>query len=254
MKIVVIGGSGLVGSRLVRILTAHGHQAVPASPRTGVNTLTGEGLREVLAGASVLVDVCNSPSFEDAAVMSFFNTSTHNLISHARAAGVGHLVALSVVGTERLLESGYFRAKMAQETLIKESSIPYSIVRATQFFEFVRAIADGSTSGNTIRLAPALIQPIASDDVAAAVGDVVMSAPLNGTVDIAGPRALPLPELIQLHLHASNDPREVVGDVAAGYFGTPVGERTLIPSGHATLGATHFEDWLASQSPTSTVA
>lgn len=244
MKIVVIGGSGLIGSKLVSKLSAHGHDAVGASPSTGVNTLTGEGLAGVLDGASVVVDVSNSPSFEDTAVMEFFKTSTRNLLNYEAAAGVGHHVALSVVGTERLSESGYFRAKMAQEKLIKESPIPYSIVRATQFFEFVRSIADAATGGNTVRLAPVLIQPMAADDVASAVGWAAVGTPLNGTVDIGGPHAFRLDELIRLGLSANKDPREVITDPHARYFGAELSERTLLPGDDARLGETRFEDWL----------
>jgi uncharacterized protein YbjT (DUF2867 family) len=251
MKIVVIGvigGSGLIGSKLVKKLREHGHEAVAASPHSGVNTLTGEGLAEALRGASVVVDVSNSPSFEEAAVMEFFKTSTRNLLSYEAAAGVGHHVALSVVGTERLSESGYFRAKIAQERLIKESSIPYSIVQATQFFEFVKSIADFATDGNTVRLAPVLIQPMAADDVASAVGRVATGSPLNGTVEVAGPEQFRLDELIQRGLSARNDAREVIADQHARYSGAKLNERTLVPGDDARLGETRFEDWLR-QSP-----
>ena len=219
MKIVVIGGSGLIGSKLVNKLREHGHEAVAASPNSGVNTLTGEGLAEALKGASVVVDVSNSPSWEDAAALKFFETSTRNLLTYEAAAGVGHHVALSVVGTERLPESGYFRAKIAQEKLIKGSSIPYSIVRATQFFEFVGRIADEATEGNTVRLPPALIQPMAADDVASAVAKIAVGTPVNGTVEIAGPEQFRLDELIRRDLAARNDPREVISDPHARYFG-----------------------------------
>ena len=215
MKIVVIGGSGLIGSKLVTKLREHGHQAVAASPNSGVNTLTGEGLAEVLEGASVVVDVTNSPSWEDAAVMKFFETSTRNLLAYEAEAGVGHHVALSVVGTDRLLESGYFRAKIAQENLIKGSSIPYSIIRATQFFEFVKPIADFSTDGDKVRLPPALIQPIAADDVATAIGRIAVGAPVNGTVEVGGPEKFRLDELIRRTLAALRDPREVATDPRA---------------------------------------
>jgi len=245
MKIVVIGGTGLIGSKLVPKLVEQGHQAVAASPSSGVNTLTGEGLADVLEGAAVVVDVSNSPSFEDAAVMEFFETSTRNLLSFGAAAGVGHHVALSVVGTERLSESGYFRAKIAQEKLIKTSSIPYSIVHATQFFEFVKGIADAATDGNTVRLAPVLIQPMAADDVATALGRIVVGAPVNGTVEIAGPERFRLDELIRQGLSAHNDPREVVADPHARYFGAELSERTLVPGEDARLGETRFEDWLS---------
>ncbi len=244
MKLVVIGGSGLIGSKLVTKLGEHGHEAVAASPNSGVNTLTGEGLAEVLQGASVVVDVSNSPSFEETAVMEFFTTSTRNLLSYEAAAGVTHHVALSVVGTDRLSESGYFRAKMAQEKLIKESSIPYSIVQATQFFEFVKGIADAATDGNRVRLAPVLIQPMAADDVATAVGRIAMGAPMNGTVEVAGPERFHLDELIRHALSARHDPREVVADSHARYFGAELSERTLVPGDDARLGETRFEDWL----------
>lgn len=207
MKIVVIGGTGLIGSKLVAKLAALGHEAVSASPNSGVNTLTGEGLAEVLEGASVVVDVSNSPSFEEGAVMEFFQTSTRNLLRYEAAADVGHHVALSVVGTERLPESGYFRAKIAQETLIQESSIPYSIVHSTQFFEFVNSMADAASDGSTVRMAPVLVQPIAADDVAEAVGRVALGTPVKGTVEVAGPEQLRLDELIRRGLRARNDPR-----------------------------------------------
>jgi uncharacterized protein YbjT (DUF2867 family)/nitrite reductase/ring-hydroxylating ferredoxin subunit len=244
MKIVVIGGTGLIGSKLVAKLSALGHEAVAAAPNTGVNTLTGEGLAEVLKGAQVVVDVSNSPSFEDAAVLDFFRTSTRNLLSYEAEAGVGHHVALSVVGTNRLTESGYFRAKIAQEKLIKESSIPYTIVHATQFFEFIKSIAAAAADGNTVRLAPVLIQPMAADDVASAVGRVATGSPLNGTIEIAGPEQFRLDEFIRQGLSARNDPREVVADPQARYFGAVLGERTLVPEGDAQLGPTRFEDWL----------
>lgn len=252
MKIVVIGGSGLIGSKLVKMLVERGHQAVPASPNSGVNTLTGEGLAEVLKGAQVVVDVSNSPSFEEAAATDFFKTSTRNLLTYEAAAGVGHHVALSVVGTERLAESGgiggYFRAKLAQEKLIKESSIPYTIVHATQFFEFVNKIADSETDGNTVRLGPVLIQPIAADDVAGAVGRVATGSPLNGTVEVAGPEQFRLGELVRRTLNALNDPREVIADPHPRYFGAEISERTLVPGDDAQLGETHFEDWLSRSS------
>ena len=244
MKIVVIGGSGLIGSRLVPKLREHGHEAVAASPNSGVNTLTGEGLAEALKGASVVVDVSNSPSWEDSAVMKFFETSTRNLLAYEAAAGVGHHVALSVVGSERLLESGYFRAKIAQENLIKSSSIPYSIVRATQFYEFVKGIADFSTDGNTVRLPSALIQPMAAEDVASAVAKIAVGTPVNGTVEIAGPEQFRLNELIRQGLSARNDPREVVADQHARYYGVEVSERTLVPDDDARLSQTRFADWL----------
>jgi uncharacterized protein YbjT (DUF2867 family) len=244
MKIVVIGGSGLIGSKLVTKLREHGHQAVAASPDSGVNTLTGEGLEEVLQGASVVVDVSNSPSLEGAAAMKFFDTSTRNLLNYEAAAGVRHHVALSVVGTERLLESGYFQAKLAQENMIKGSSIPYSIIRATQFFEFIKKIADFSTDGNKVRLPPALIQPMAADDVAAAVGRIAVGSPVNGTVEVGGPEKFRLDDLIRRDLAAHKDPREVVTDPHARYYGAEVSERTLVPGDDARLGETRFEDWL----------
>jgi uncharacterized protein YbjT (DUF2867 family) len=245
IKIVVIGGTGLIGSKVVEKLRAHGHEAVAAAPNTGVNTLTGEGLAEVLKGASVVVDVSNSPSWEDNAVLKFFETSTRNLLAYEAAAGVGHHVALSVVGTERLLESGYFRAKIAQENLIKSSSIPYSIVRATQFFEFIKGIADLSTDGNTVRLPPDLIQPMAADDVASAVRRVALGSPLNGTVEIGGPEQFHLDELVRRGLAARKDPREVVADPQARYYGIKLSETTLIPGRGARLGETRFETWLS---------
>jgi uncharacterized protein YbjT (DUF2867 family) len=244
MKLVIIGGTGLIGSKLVTTLREHGHEAVAAAPNTGVNTVTGEGLAEALQGASVVVDVSNSPSFEDTAVMAFFTTSTRNLLKAAGAAGVMHYVALSVVGTERLSESGYFRAKTAQEQLIKESSIPYSIVHATQFFEFIKRIADDATEGTTVRLPPVLIQPMAADDVAKAVDRVAVGAPLNGTVEVAGPQQFGFDELIRQGLGARNDPREVVVDPHARYFGAELGERSLIPADDARLGEIRFQEWL----------
>src|SRR5215468_9815159 len=250
MKIVVIGGSGLIGSKLVTKLGEHGRQAVAASPNTGVNAVTGEGLAEVLEGASVVVDVSNSPSWEDAAVMKFFETSTRNLLAYEAAAGVGHHVALSVVGTERLLESGYFRAKIAQENLIKASSIPYSIIRATQFFEFVKGIADLSTEGNKVRLPPALIQPMAADDVATAVVRIAIGSPVNGTVEVGGPEQFRLDELVRRGLAARKDPREVVADPEARYYGIAVSEKTVIPGNDARLGKTTFETWLAQSART----
>ena len=245
MKIVVIGGTGLIGSKLVSLLTEHGHEAVAASPKTGVNTLTGQGLAEVLKGAQVIVDVSNSPSWEEQAVMDFFKTSTSNLLKYGVAAGVGHLVALSVVGTDRLTESPYFRAKIAQEKLIKESGLAYSIVHATQFFEFIKGIADISTQGNQVRLAPVLIQPMASDDVAKAVGRVSVGTPVNGIVEVAGPEKFRLDELIRFVLSALGDPRKVVTDPNALYYGARVSERTLVPEDDAKLGEIRFEDWLA---------
>jgi uncharacterized protein YbjT (DUF2867 family) len=244
MKIVVIGGSGLIGSKLVTNLTEQGHNAVAASPNSGVNTLTGEGLAEVLVGASVVVDVSNSPSFEAAAVLKFFETSTRNLLAAEADAGVGHHVALSIVGTDRSPDSGYFRAKLAQEKLIKESAIPYSIVHATQFFEFVKAIADAGTDGNTVRIAPVLFQPIAADDVARALGRVAVGPPLNGDIEIAGPEIFRFDELVRQSFIARNDQREVIADPHARYFGAVLSERTLVPGGDAQLGEIRFVDWL----------
>jgi uncharacterized protein YbjT (DUF2867 family) len=246
MKIVVIGGSGLIGSKLVRKLLEHGHQAVSASPSSGVNTLTGEGLAEVLDSAAVVVDVSNSSSFEDAAVLNFFETSTSNLLDAEAAAGVDHHVALSIVGTERLSEGGYFRAKIAQENLIKRSSIQYSIVRATQFFEFeLKRIADDATDGNTVRVAPVLIQPMAAEDVASAVGKISVGSPVNGIVEVAGPQQFRLDELIRRFLRDRRDPREVITDPQARYSGAELDERTLVPGDDATLAETRFEDWLS---------
>ena len=244
MKIVVIGGSGLIGSKLVNKLREQGHEAVAASPNSGVNTLTGEGLAEVLKGASVVVDVSNSPSWEDAAVLKFFETSTRNLLTYEAAAGVGHHVALSVVGTDQLSESGYFRAKIAQEKLIKESSIPYSIVHATQFFEFVKGIADISIDGGKVHLPPVLFQPMAADDVATAVGKIAVGQPVNGIVEIGGPEQFRLDELVRRRLATLKDPREVVADPNALYSGAKISERTLVPGNNALLGETRFETWL----------
>ncbi len=244
MKIVVIGGTGLIGSKLITKLKASGHEAVAAAPNTGVNTLTGEGLTEVLKGAQVVVDVSNSPSFEDVAVMNFFQTSTRNLLSYEAAAGVGHHVALSIVGSESLPESGYMRAKVAQEKLIKEGSIPYSIIHSTQFFEFVKRIADDATAGNSVRIPPVRFQPIASDDVASAVCKVATGAPLNGAIEIAGPENFRFDELIRQRLTALNDPREVIADPQARYFGAEMSENSLVPIGDAQLGEIRFEDWL----------
>lgn len=246
-KIVVIGGTGLIGSKVVSMLSERGYQAVPASPASGVNTLTGEGLAEVLEGASVVVDLSNSPSFEDGPVMGFFKTSTGNLVTNEAAAGVGHHVALSIVGCESLPDSGYMRAKVAQEKLLRESSIPYSIVRATQFFEFVNRIADSATEGNTVRLPPVRFQPMAAEDVASAVARVAMASPLNGIVEVGGPEQFRFDELIRLGLSARNDPRNVIADPHARYFGTELSEYSLVPGNDALLGEIRFEDWLASQ-------
>jgi len=249
MKIVVIGGTGLIGSKLVAILSAHGHDAVPASPGTGVNTLTGEGLAEALTGADVVVDVANSPSFEDPAVLEFFETSTRNILDAEAAAVVGHHVALSVVGTERLAESGYMRAKIAQEKLIKNSSIPYTIVHATQFFEFAARMADDESDGDTVRVPPVLIQPMAADDVAAAVCRATLAAPLNKTIEIAGPQPLPFADFVRERLRSMGDRRAVVGDPQARYFGARLTERALLPRDGAQLGPTRFGDWLSQQAP-----
>jgi uncharacterized protein YbjT (DUF2867 family) len=244
MKLVVIGGSGLIGSKLVTTLREHGHEAVAASPHTGVNTLNGEGLADVLQKASVVVDVSNSPSFDEATAMHFFITSTRNLLSYEGTAGVKHHVALSVVGIERLPGYAYFRAKLAQETLIKESSIPYSIVRATQFFEFVNSIAASATDGNVVRLPPVLIQPMAADDVAKAIATIAVGTPVNDIVEIAGPETFRLDELIRQGLNARLDPREVVADPQARYFGGIPSERTLVPDDGARLGEIRFQQWL----------
>jgi uncharacterized protein YbjT (DUF2867 family) len=246
MKIVVIGGSGLIGTKLVTRLRQQGHEVVAASPKSGVNTITEEGLAEALAGAQVVVDVANAPSWEDKAVLKFFETSGRNLLAAEAAAGVRHHVALSVVGTDRLLESGYFRAKMAQENLIKASKIPYTIVQSTQFYEFVDAIAQFSTVGQTIHLPPALAQPIGSDDVAAAMADVAVGPPVNGTIEIAGPERIPLDQLVGRFLTATHDPREVVTDAHARYFGIAVNDQSLTPGNNARIGPTSFEDWLSS--------
>lgn len=243
MKFVVIGGTGLIGSRVVTNLRGHGHEAVAAAPSVGVNTLTGEGLADVLAGASVVVDVANSPSFEDAPVLEFFETSTRNLLAAEAAAGVGHHVALSVVGSQRLPESGYLRAKVAQEKLIEGSAIPFSIVQATQFFEFVRGIADSGTEGGTVRMAPVSFQPIAGDDVARLVGKVAMGAPVNGRVEVGGPERFQMDAFFRDALAAWNDPREVVTDPHARYFGTELGERSLVPPDEAIRGEIRFSDW-----------
>jgi len=249
MKIVVIGGTGLIGSKLVNKLREHGHEAVAASPNSGVNTLTGEGLAEVLKGASVVVDVTNSPSWEDAAVMNFFTTSTRNLLTYEATAGVKHHVALSVVGTDQLSESGYFRAKIAQEKLIKESSIPYSIVHATQFFEFLKGLADISIDGGKVHLPHVLFQPMAADDVASGVASVTVGPPVNGIVEIAGPEQFRLDELVRRRLVALKDPRQVIADPNALYSGAKLSERTLLPNNNARLGQTTFETWLNQSAP-----
>ena len=249
MKIVIIGGSGLIGTKLVKNLRQLGHEVVAASPSSGVNSITGEGLAEALAGAQAVVDVTNSPSWEDKAVLEFFETSTRNLLAAEVAAGVRHHVALSVVGTERLLQSGFFRAKMAQEDLIKASKFPYTIVRSTQFFEFVNGIAQSATDGQTVRLSPALVQPIVSDDVADALAEVTLGAPVNGTIEIAGPERLRLDELIRRFLSAKQDARQVVADVHARYFGIDLNDQSLTPGDNPRIGPTRFEDWLSRSIP-----
>jgi uncharacterized protein YbjT (DUF2867 family) len=249
MKIVVIGGSGLIGSKVVKNLLQRGHEVVAASPSTGVNTITSEGLAEALAGAQVVVDVANAPSWEDQAVLEFFEKSGHNLLAAEAAAGVGHHVALSVVGTERLLASGYFRAKLAQENLIKASPIPYTIVRATQFFEFVGSIAQFATEGATVRLPSALMQPIVSDDVAAALADVALGEPINGMVELAGPEPIRQDELVRQFLSATGDARKVITDVHARYYGIEVNDQSLVPGDNPRLGPTRFEDWLSRSLP-----
>ncbi|MFE9694273.1 SDR family oxidoreductase [Micromonospora sp. NPDC005806] len=246
MKIVVIGGTGLIGSKVVAKLGEFGHEAVAASPKTGVNTITGEGLAEAFAGASVVIDVSNAPSWEDTAVMEFFQTSTRNQLAAEAAAGVGHHVALSIVGTERLPENGYFRAKLAQEKLIEGSSIPFSIVHATQFFEFVPAIADSTAAadGGTVRMPPALFQPIAGDDVAQAVVRASVESPLNGRVEVAGPERLSMDEFFRNALSALGDPREVVTDPHTRYYGSELDEQSLVPVGEAVLAEIKYADWL----------
>ncbi|MFN2538688.1 MAG: SDR family oxidoreductase [Mycobacteriales bacterium] len=247
MKIVVIGGTGLIGSKVVANLRERGHEAVAAAPNTGVNTITGEGLDAALAGAQVVVDVANSPSFEDAAVLEFFQTAGRNLLKAEVNAGVGHHVALTIVGADRVPDSGYMRAKVAQEQLIEEAGQPYTIVRSTQFFEFLRAAADAATDGDTVLVPTANLQPIAAEDVAAAVTDVAVSDPVNGVIEIAGPAAISFAELIRAVLAADNDPRTVVGDPHARYFGTELTDASITPGPDARLGATSLADWLAVQ-------
>jgi uncharacterized protein YbjT (DUF2867 family) len=249
MKIVVIGGSGLIGSKVVKNLIQRGHEVVAASPSTGVNTITGEGLAGALVGAQVVVDVANAPSWEDQAVLKFFEKSGRNLLAAEAAAGVSHHVALSVVGTERLLASGYFRAKLAQENLIKASSIPFTIVRATQFFEFVGSIAQFATEGATVRLPSALMQPIVSDDVAAALADIALGEPINGMVELAGPEPIRQDELVRQFLSATGDARKVITDVHARYYGVEVNDQSLLPGDNPRLGPTRFEDWLSHSLP-----
>jgi uncharacterized protein YbjT (DUF2867 family) len=243
MKIVVIGGTGLIGSKVAAKLKQKGHEVVAAAPNTGVNTITGEGLKEAMAGTQVVVDVANSPSFEDKAVMKFFETSGHNLLAAEAAAGVRHHVALSIVGDDRS-DNGYFRAKVAQEKLVKASGIPYTIIRSTQFMEFLRAIADSGADGNVVRISPGLFQPIASDDVAAFVADVAVTPPRNGIVEIAGPERAPFNEFVARYLKAVGDPREVVRDPEARYWGGRVEERSLVPLGEARLGRVGLDEWL----------
>jgi uncharacterized protein YbjT (DUF2867 family) len=243
MKIVVIGGTGLIGSKVVEKLKQKGHEAIAAAPNTGVNTITGKGLKEAMAGAQVVIDLANSPSFDDKAVLEFFETSGGNLLAAETAAGVRHHVALSIVAIDRT-DNGYFRAKVAQEKLIKASGIPYTIVRATQFLEFLRGIADSSVDGNTVRLPPVLFQPIAADDVAANVADVALAAPRNGIVEIAGPERAPFNEIVARYLKAVGDPRQVVSDPQAGYWGGRVGEHSLVPLGEVRLGRIGLDEWL----------
>lgn len=245
MKIVVIGGNGLIGSKVVGRLRGMGHEVVAASPASGVNSVTGEGLTDALAGASVVIDLANSPSFDDKAAMDFFAAAGRNLLAAEAAAGTEHHVALSVVGTERLQSMGYFRAKLLQEDLIKESGRPYTIIRSTQFFEFTAAIAESGASGQTVRMSPALYQPIASDDVAAAVADIAIKPPVNGTIEIAGPDRVPIDELVRRFLTATRDPRTVIADSRAGYFGVAVDDQSLTPGENARISSTRFEDWLS---------
>ena len=245
MKIVVIGGSGLIGSKVVDKLREAGHDVLAASPSSGVDTVTGKGLADAFAGAGVVIDVSNAPAWDDAAVMDFFQTSARNILSAETAAGVSHHVALSVVGTERLQESGYFRAKLAQEEAVRAAPVPHTILRATQFFEFIGRIADSSSDGDTVRLAPVLIQPQAADDVAAALADVALSPPVNGTVELAGPESFRLDQLVARFLSAKNDPRRVIPDVHARYFGAELDDHSLTPGDNPRLGPTHFADWLS---------
>ena len=250
MKLVVLGGTGLIGTKLVKLLRSEGHEVIPASPSLGINSITGEGLSEALTGTQVVVDVTNAPSWEDKAVLEFFETSTRNALAAEVKVGVGHHVALSIVGCDRLPASGYLRAKVAQEKLIKASPIPYTIVRASQFFEFIGGIADSATNGQTVRLPSALFQPILSDDVAAALATIAVSEPLNGTVELAGPDAIPFDEVVRQYLSAHNDPRTVVTDEQAHYFGTPLEKRSLVPEGeNPLLGSVRFADWLSRTAP-----
>src|ERR1700757_4522938 len=244
MKIVVIGGTGLIGSKTVAILRQGGHEVVAASPKSGVNTITGEGLKAAMPGARVAIDLANSPSFEDKAVLEFFETSGRNLLAAEAASGVRHHIALSIVGVDRSPDIGYFRAKLAQENLVKSSGIPYTIVRSTQFLEFLRGIAASSADGNIVRISPGLFQPIAADDVAEIVADVALAAPRNGIIEIAGPERGPFNEIVARYLKAIGDPREVVSDPEARYFGGRVEERSLVPLGEARLGRMAFDEWL----------
>ena len=250
MKIVILGGTGLIGSKVVNLLRSEGPEVIPASPSLGINSITGEGLTEALTGAQVVVDVTNAPSWEDQAVLEFFETSTSNVLAAEAKTGVGHHVALSIVGCDRLPASGYLRAKVAQEKLIKASPIPYTIVRATQFFEFVKSIADSATNGQTVSLPSALFQPILSDDVASALARIAVAKPLNGTVELAGPDAIPFDEVVRQYLAAQNDPRAVVADEQARYFGTTLEKRSLVPEGeNPLLGSVRFSDWLNRTAP-----
>lgn len=249
MKIVIIGGTGLIGSKTTPILQRAGHEVLAASPKSGVNTITGEGLKQALAGAEVVVDLANSPSFEDKAVLEFFQTSERNLTAAEATAGIRHHVALSIVGTDRSPENGYFRAKVAQEKLIRASGVPYTIIRSTQFLEFLGGIAAEATKGNTVRISPGLFQPIAADDVAGFVADVAQAAPRNGIVEIAGPEPAPFNEIIARYLKAAGDPREVLRDPEARYFGGRVEERSLVPLGEARLGRIGLEEWLRRHPP-----
>jgi len=250
MKIVIVGGTGLIGTKLVNLLRSGGHEVIAASPSLGINSITGEGLTEALTGAQVVVDVTNSPSWEDKAVLEFFETSTSNVLAAEAKTGVGHHVALSIVGCDRLPASGYLRAKIAQEKLIKTSPIPYTIVRATQFFEFVKGIADSATNGRTVRLPSALFQPIFSDDVAIALARMAVAKPVNGIVELAGPDAIPFDEVIRQYLAAQKDPRTVVTDEQARYFGTPLEKCSLVPEGeNPLLGSARFADWLSRTAP-----
>lgn len=244
MKIVVIGGTGLIGSKVVSHLRQKGHEVVAAAPSTGVNTITGEGLAEALAGAQVVVDLANGPDFSDGPVMTFFTTSEGNLLAAGKAAGVGHHVALSVVGSDRLPDSGYLRAKVAQEKLIKASGIPYTIIRSTQFFEFLGGIVESAVDGQTVRLSPAHVQPVASDDVAALVAKVATMPPANGTIELAGPERISLDDLVRKYLVAKHDARKVVTDVHARYFGTELNDKSLTPGDSPHIGSTSFETWL----------